>query len=242
MLRNAMPTHSLETVRPILTKNTFLGRLPEVVLDALVRKGQIRTYEKGAIVYRRGDPSDSLMVVISGRVKISNTNAGGKEIVLDFLGVGDIYGEFSAMDGKERAVDAFALEDSEVFVVYSRDLLPTLIAHPHAMLEIIRVLCERARAGAAIIEDNTLRMRARAAKGLLRLARQRGCRSADGASLQLTISQEELGKYLGLSRANVSRQLGQLRLANTITVNGTVISIIDEEGLEEIAVDPSSKH
>lgn len=235
-----MPTHSLETVRPILTKNTFLGRLPEVVLDALLRKGQVRTYAKGALIYRRGDPSESLMVVITGRVKISNTSVGGKEVVLDFLGVGDIYGEFSALDGKERAVDAFALEDSEVFVVYSRDLVPTLIAHPHAMLEVIRVLCERARAGAAIIEDGTLRMRARAAKGLLRLARQRGRRAADGAPLQLTISQEELGKYLGLTRANVNRQLGQLKNAGMIRINGTEISIVDEKGLDEIATDPSS--
>lgn len=233
-----MPTHSLETIRPILTKNTFLGRLPDVVLDALMRKGQVRTYAKGALIYRRGDPSDSLMVVITGRVKISNTSAGGKEVVLDFLGVGDIYGEFSALDGKERAVDAFALEESEVFVVYSRDLVPMLIAHPHAMLEVIRVLCERARAGAAIIEDNKLRMRARAAKGLLRLARQRGHRSADDASLQLTISQEELGKYLGLSRANVNRQLAQLKAANMIRIDGTEISIVDEKGLDEIAADP----
>jgi len=233
-----MPTHSLEAIRPILTKNTFLGRLPDVVLDALMRKGQVRTYAKGALIYRRGDPSDSLMVVITGRVKISNTSAGGKEVVLDFLGVGDIYGEFSALDGKERAVDAFALEESEVFVVYSRDLVPMLIAHPHAMLEVIRVLCERARAGAAIIEDNKLRMRARAAKGLLRLARQRGRRSADDASLQLTISQEELGKYLGLSRANVNRQLAQLKAANMIRIDGTEISIVDEKGLDEIAADP----
>ena len=235
-----MPAPSLETVRPILTKNTFLGCLPEIVLDALVRKGQLRAYERGAVIYRRGDPSDSLMVVITGRVKISNTNVGGKEVALDFLGVGDIYGEFSALDGKERAVDAFALEDSDVFVVHSQDLLPTLIAHPHAMLEIVRLLCERARAGAAIIEDNTLKMRARAARGLLRLARQRGRRSADGAFLQLTISQEELGKYLGLSRPNVNRQLGQLKVANMIRINGMEITIVDEEGLDEVASDSSS--
>ena len=236
-----MNTHSLETVRPFLTKNTFLGRLPDVVLDALVRKGQLRAYGKGALIYRRGDPSDSLMVLIAGRVKISNTSVGGKEVVLDFLGVGDIYGEFSALDGKERAVDAVALEDSQVFVIYSRDLLPTLIEHPLAMLEVIRVLCERARAGAAIIEDNTLEMRARAARGLLRLARRRGHRSADGTTLQLTISQEELGKHLGLARTNVNRQLRQLKLANLIRIDGAKICIIDEKGLEEIGADPSSK-
>jgi len=237
-----MPTHSPhpDSIRPFLTKTTFLGRLPDVVLDALVRKGQVKSYARGDFIYRRGDPSDSLMVVISGRLKLANTNVGGKEVALDFLGVGDIFGETSALDGKERAVDAVALEDADVFVVYSRDLLPTLIDHPQAMLEVIRVLCERARAGAAIIEDHSLEMRARAARGLLRLARRRGQRSADGATLQLTISQEELGKHLGLARTNVNRQLRQLRLANLIRIDGTEICIVDEKGLDEIGAEPSS--
>ena len=237
-----MSTHApdLDSVRPFLTRNTFLGRLPDVVLDTLVRKGQVRRCEKGDLIYRRGDPGDSLMVVISGRVKLANTNVGGKEVALDFLGVGDIFGETSALDGKERAIDAIALEASDIFVVYTRDLLPTLLEHPPALLEIIRELCERARAGAAIIEDNTLKMRARLARGLLRLARRRGRRSADGTTLLLTISQEELGNHLGLSRGNVNRQLGQLKLANLIRIDGTEISIIDEQGLEDIGADCSS--
>ena len=83
------------------------------------------------------------MVVIAGRAKLANDNVDGKEVVLHFLGVGDICGEIAALDGKERAVDAIALEDADVFVVSTRDLLPTLAAHPDAMLAIIRVLCEK---------------------------------------------------------------------------------------------------
>ena len=237
-----MPTQAPPySVRPFLTRNTFLGRLPDAALDALVRRGQVRTYAKGALIYRRGDPGDSLMVVITGRVKLANTNLGGKEVVLHFLGVGDIYGELAALDGKERAADAIALDDADVFVVSTRDLLPTLAAHPDAMLAIIRSLCEKVRAGAAIIVDNTLEMRGRTAMGLLRLARQHGRKSTDGVSLQLTISQEELGKYLWLSRPNVSRQLGQLKLANMIKISGTEITILDEKGLAEIAIDPAAK-
>src|SRR5215510_270266 len=129
-----------EHIRPFLTRNTILGRLPDAALDALVRKGQLKSYDKGDFVYRRGDPGDSLMVVIAGRVKLANTNVGGKEVVLDFLGVGDILGETSALDGKERAIDAVALERSDLFIVHTRDLLPTLLEHPQALLEIIREL------------------------------------------------------------------------------------------------------
>lgn len=230
-----------DRVRPFLTSNTFLGRLPGAVIDVLLGKGQIKSFAKGAVVYRRGDPGESLMMVTHGRIKLTNTTIHGKEIVLYYVGPGEILGEIAALDGKERAVDTVALEDSEVFVVCTRDLLPTLIAHPEAMLEIVQALCEKIRIGAAIVEDNTLEMRGRTARGLLRLARRHGHASADGTRLQLTISQEELGKFLGMSRANVNRQLGQLKIADVIRINGTEISIIDEKGLADIGDSPAPK-
>jgi CRP-like cAMP-binding protein len=235
-----MSKHHPDRVRPFLTENTFLGQLPADVLETLIGKGQLRTFAKGAVVYRRGDLGDSLLVVIRGRVKLTNTSADGKEIVHYYVGVGETFGEIAALDGKARAADATTSEDSEVFVVYTRDLLPALTAHPQAMLEVLRDLCGKIRIAAAIIEDNTLAMRSRTARGLLRLARRHGRTQPDGASLQLTISQEELGKYLDMSRANVNRQLAQLKSANVITISGTAISIIDEKGLAEIAQADSS--
>jgi CRP-like cAMP-binding protein len=237
---SAHSTHAAH-IRGFLKGNTFLGRLPDAALASLMDRGQLRQYAKKDIIYRRGEPGDSLMVVVKGRIKLTNVNMGGKEVVLYFLVPGNIYGEIAALDGKERAANAVALEDSEVFLIYTRDLMPTLRAHPDAMLEVISALCAKVRDGAAMLEDSTLEMRARVARGLLRLARQHGRKGVEGISLQLTLSQEELGNYLGLSRANVSRQLGQLKEANVIKIDGTQIIITDEEGLADIADAASSK-
>lgn len=231
-----------ERVRPFLKNNTFLGGLPDVALDTLIRRGHIRKYAKGEVICRRDEPGDSLMMILAGRLKITNSNVDGKEVVLNFLGAGDLNGEIAVLDGKQRTANAIALENCEAFVVYARDLLPILSAHPQVMLEIIQVLCEKLRAASAIIEDNTLEMRARAAKGLLRLAQQLGRTSKDGILLNLMVSQSELGNYLSLSRANVSRQLGQLKDANVIKLQGTQIIIVDEKGLSEIAETAASKH
>jgi CRP/FNR family transcriptional regulator, cyclic AMP receptor protein len=233
-------THS-ERIRCFLKGNTFLGRLPNAALESLMSRGQLKRHAKRDIIYRRGEPGDSLMVVVAGRIKLTNVNVGGKEVVLHFLVPGNIYGEIAALDGKERAANAVALEDSEVFLIYTRDLIPTLKAHPDAMLDVISALCAKVRAGAAMIEDSTLEMRARVARGLLRLARQHGQKSAEGICLQLALSQAELGSYLGLSRANVSRQLGQLKEANVIMIDGTQIVITDDECLTAIADAASSK-
>jgi CRP/FNR family transcriptional regulator, cyclic AMP receptor protein len=234
------PIHS-EHIRVFLKGNTFLGRLPDAALASLMDRGQLRQYSKKSVIYRRGEPGDSLMVVVKGRIKLTNVNVGGKEVVLHFLVPGNIYGEIAALDGKERAASAIALEESEVFLIYTRDLMPTLKAHPDAMLEVITALCEKVRAGAAMLEDSTLEMRARVARGLLRLARQHGQKGIEGICVPLALSQGELGNYLGLSRANVSRQLGQLKDANVIRIDGTQIVITDEGGLTDIADAASAK-
>jgi CRP-like cAMP-binding protein len=150
-----------DSIRPFLKSNTFLGQLPDAALDALIRRGQTRSHAKGAFIYRRGAPGDSLMVVITGRAKLANTNVDGKEVVLHFLGAGDVCGEL-ALDGKERAADAIVLEDADVFVLAMRDLLPTLAAHPDTMLAIIRELCEKF--GPARRSSSTARSRCAAAR------------------------------------------------------------------------------
>jgi CRP/FNR family cyclic AMP-dependent transcriptional regulator len=225
----------VERVRPFLRNNTFFGGLPDAALEALIARGHTKRYAKGEIIYRRGEPGDSLMVLLSGRIKVTNVNADAREVVLNFLGVGDINGEIAALDGKERSADAAALEACEIFAVHARDLLPMLTAHPAALLEIVQILCEKLRAASAIIEDGTLEMRGRTARGLLRLAQQHGRTSKDGVRLLLTVSQSELGGYLGLSRENVSRQLGQLKDANVIKFDGAQIVITDQHGLAAIA-------
>jgi len=224
-----------ERARQFLKNQSFLGCLSDAALDAVVRRGHIKTYSAGDFICRREEQGDTLMVIITGRVKITNSNPDGKEVVLNFCGPGDISGEIAVFDGKRRTADVIALESTEVFLIYRRDLLPILKAQPHALVEIIQSLCERLRVASAIIEDNSLHMRRRIARGLLRLALQHGRTSKEGIRLNLAASQSELGAYLSLSRENVSRQLAQLRNANVIRNEGQEIIVTDELALCEIA-------
>jgi CRP-like cAMP-binding protein len=224
-------SHDQGRIRPLLKNHAALGRLPDRLLDELLHKGQLKRYAKGEAVYQRGDPGDSLMLLVSGGIKLAIVSLHAKEIVLHFVTPGETLGEIGALDAGRRASNAVALAPSEVFSMRMRDLLPALMAHPHCLIEIVRMLCGKIRVGALLFEDGTLPMRGRVARGLLRLARHLGRRRRDGIHLELTASQEELGNYLGLARANVSRQLGQLKRAGVIRIDGARIVIADERGL-----------
>jgi CRP/FNR family transcriptional regulator len=182
------------------------------------------------------------MVILSGRVKIANVSADMREVVLSFLGAGEVVGEMAVLESKRRTADTVALEDTEAFVIPGRDLLAALRPNPQTMIELSQMLCERLRAASAIIEDSILAMRGRAAKGLLRLADQHGRRMRDGSiRIDLTLTQDDLGKYLGLSRANVSRQLRHLKDANVIKIEDAHVVITNERGLAELAEGPHAR-
>jgi CRP-like cAMP-binding protein len=82
----------VDRIRPFLRNNTFFGGLPDAALDALIRRGHTKKFAKGDAICRRGEPGDSVMVLLQGRIKVSNVNVDGREVVLNFLGVGDITG------------------------------------------------------------------------------------------------------------------------------------------------------
>ena len=67
---------SAERIRPFLRNNTFFGGLPDSALDALIRRGHTRRYAKGETIFRRGEPGDSLMVVLAGRVGSGSVAVG----------------------------------------------------------------------------------------------------------------------------------------------------------------------
>lgn len=234
VMTTSSPTATERSLK-FLTANTCLGALPEKVIAALVGLGHTKRYAKGEAIFQRGDPGDSLMVILSGRVKITNVTANGREVVLNFLGTGDVNGEIAILDGRDRCAGAVALEDSEVFVLHRRDVLPVLSANPEALLEIVQVLCEKLRAASAMVEAGALEMSARTATGLLRLAHQHGRVTPKGLLIDLKLSQRDLGSYLGLSRENVSRELGKLGRSGLIEMSGAHITVLDEDGLAAIA-------
>jgi CRP/FNR family transcriptional regulator, cyclic AMP receptor protein len=220
-----------DSVRRFLVANTFVGSLPAEAVDTLMKVGHVRYYPKGTPLFERGDDADSLLIILSGRTKISNITIDGREVVLNFLGRGDIIGEITSLDGGPRSASTVAHADTEVFQLYRRDLLPMLVQHPQALVEIIQPLCERLRAASSLVEDGLRDMRGRFAAGILRLANQHGRRTPHGVEIDLAVNQRDLGNYLGLSRENTNRQFKRLVNEGVLRVRDSVLIIVNEAAL-----------
>src|SRR4051794_41702379 len=86
-------------LRRSLACSDVFGGLPAAATDVLVARGRVVRLDAGQVVYFRGDPGDSLVMVVTGRVRISNSVSGGKEAIISYVDPGDIFGELAAFDG-----------------------------------------------------------------------------------------------------------------------------------------------
>lgn len=214
---------------------TFLGALPDDALNAIVKFGHIKHYRKGQTIFDNGDPGDYMLIILSGRIKISNIGAEAREIILNLLSAGDLIGEIAVLSGGERTAAAVALEDTQTFQLFRRDLMPVLMAHPEALVEIVAILCDKLRNTSAIIEDTHSSMQGRLAAALWRLAQQHGHQTKDGILIGFELNQRDLGNYASLSRENISRQLASLSKAGIILVSNGKVLIKDASRLMALA-------
>ena len=224
-----------DRARRVLAGSSAFQACMPAVIDEIMQHAVLVKLPRGDAMYRQGEEGDSMMVVLSGSLKITNVTADGKEVVLGFLKSGALIGEIAAIDGRERAANVIAMEPVEAVAIYRRDILPILRANPDAMFALLEGLCGRLRATNALFESQTLEAGARVADGLLRLANEHGQKTARGTIIDLKLTQRDLGGHLGLTRETVSRSLGDLREAQMVEISGTSILILDAEGLRGVA-------
>jgi CRP/FNR family cyclic AMP-dependent transcriptional regulator len=218
--------------RQALAGHFLFRHLGEEELTALLARARIEQYKANAVIFRQAMPGQGLVAVLGGLVKITSQSPAGKEIVLNVIGPGEVFGEMALLDGKPRSADASAITACQLLVIDRRDFVPFLEARPALCVRMLVVLCERLRATSDQVQDLLfLDLRAHLAKTLLRLAEAHGRPTQAGREISLKLSQRELGNLVGTSRESINKQLGEWQAANLITVKTGRVVIRDPAAL-----------
>ena len=101
----------------VLRRASLLASVPDADLAVLAEASRLRTLRRGQVVCSTGDPGDTLIVVISGRLKIVTRSADGGELTLTILGPGATLGDVSIADGGPRSADVETLADSQLLFI-----------------------------------------------------------------------------------------------------------------------------
>jgi CRP-like cAMP-binding protein len=223
--------------KTLIERNSLFRGLPQKTIDRVAALATRRSYEDGAIIFMRGDPGDSLCGVVTGRVRISASRAGGKEVFLNIMEPGDAFGEIALLDGSPRTATATAMARTELTILH-RDAFFTLLRADSQLAEhLIQLLCKRVRWTAEQMEDSALlTVPAKLAKRLLSLAAIHGRPTPEGT--RLVISQEELSQFLGLSRQIVNQHLQTWRAKSWLTIGRGSVTLINPKALTNLTHQP----
>ena len=191
-------------------------RLSARELRAISAHAVSRSYPRHTVVVSEGDATNSLYVVLEGRVKIFLADANGREIVLGEAGPGEYFGEMT-LDGGRRSASVITIDATRLSVIPQADFKQFIAANPAFAFHLVQKLIGRVRALTDNVKSLALMdVYGRVARVLLDLAHEE-----DG---QLVISEKptqiDLAGRIGASREMVSRILGDLASGGFIRIEG----------------------
>lgn len=199
--------------------------------------GLRRAFARGQALLHEGQIADRILILRAGRVKITSTTAGGREVVLAFRGPGELLGELAALDGHPRSASVVALEPVEVLALAPLDFSSFLADHPAAALTLLRILSRRLReANARQIEFAAQDTLGRVATRLLELTERFGVPHDQHIEIALRISQEELAGWVGSSLESTARALQTMRTLGWIETHRRSIRVLDVAAVRRAAV------
>jgi CRP/FNR family transcriptional regulator, cyclic AMP receptor protein len=214
---------------------TFVEALTDEETAELHAVGRRQSYRPAVTLFHEGDDAGPVVVLLSGRVKVS-TVGGGREAIVAVRGPGDLIGELSAVDAGPRSGTVTTLEPAEALLVRGSAFDALLERRPRIALVILRMVAARLRyADSQQTQFATHDVVGRVAHRLVELAERFGDAKDGRIEIALPISQEELAAWTGASREAVSKALQTLRSLRIVETGRKHITVLDPPALRQRA-------
>ena len=181
-----------------------------------------RSVTRGTTIMAAGDLTDSLYIVISGRLKVMMSDADGKEVILAILGSGEFFGEMGLIDDAPRSASVVSLESCELLCVTKRDFKRCLEESFEMAMAVMRGLVRRLReADRKINSLALLDVYGRVARLLIDMSEEVNGQK----TVTKRLPKQDIAKMIGASREMVSRVMKDLQLGGFIEVRGSTIML-----------------
>jgi CRP/FNR family transcriptional regulator, cyclic AMP receptor protein len=210
----------------ILRETSLLRSVPAEELKALADVSRLRNFRRGQVVFTRTDPGDTVIVVVSGRIKVTVRSADGAELTLAIVHPGGVLGEIGVVDGGSRTADAETLEASELLLLPRdavRDVCARVPSAAQALTNSIAATLRRLTEATADLVF--LDLPRRVAKVLL--SQPRG----DDGIIRPGLSQEELAHQVGSTRQSVNAALRGFERRGWIEMHDRAVAVKQPDAL-----------
>ena len=214
--------------------------LPPIAADCerLVREHATpRHYRRHSLIYAPGDAAGHVYLVQRGEVKLSRYTAEGRELTLEHLAPGELFGELEIWLRRARESQALARSDCELLLLARAALLELAEAHPGFGLWLTRRMSERQARMQERLETLLFKSaRGKVAQLLLGLAEQHGQPTSAGTLIDYPITHQEIGNLIATTRETVSYAFMDFRQRGLISTRQRRTIVHDLDELGEVAL------
>lgn len=209
----------------LLANCALFSNASEEDIHALSAIATPAKWKAGTTIFQQGDEADFLIVIGSGRIRLSLATAGGKELTIRHAAAGAALGEMGVLDHEARSADATADTNTAGTIIRRNAFMRLLAERPSLALCIIQYLTKRLRDTTYQLESVALyELSARLARFILASLRQaHGDDLPLRASLKLDLGQGEIAAILGASRPKLNRALAELEEQGAIRRDGRAL-------------------
>jgi CRP-like cAMP-binding protein len=209
---------------------SLFSTLDEKTLYLLAQASRFQRVEKGTILFFQLDPSECAYIVQHGNISIVLSSPDGRDMIINEMRPGDMFGELGILTRQPRSTSAIARAVSDVLVIPRDAFLRVVDAEPQLARRILEMTAQRLqrsgeREGALAFMDAQARL-ARLLLELDKLEKETG---------YITISQDELAHRTGLIRQTVAKVLGKWRREGYLSTGRGRLVLLNHNALKEMS-------
>jgi CRP-like cAMP-binding protein len=198
----------------------------------LIAAGRTHEHPAGTILIHEGDSADSVIVLLSGRVKVIATGVTGHQGLLGIRTAGDVVGEMAAIEARRRSATVIAIDRLRLLRIPVADFVRLIRSEAGISYALLRVVSKRLRSSdRKRLESGESTTAQRVATALSELCVDHGVLKAGQVTISLPFSQEDLAMMVGASREAVVRALRELRAAGIIRTARRRITVLQPDAL-----------
>ncbi len=194
----------------LLEKVFLFSELNDEELRRVARLTHSHSYTKDTVLFRAGDPADSVYIIATGKVKIVISSPDGKEFILTILGAGQVFGEMALLEESTRSATAITGTKSDLLTLSRKDFNRLLESTPAISRKLLSILSSRLRRANSKMQSLAyMDVAGRLARYLLDLASDHGQKLGNGWVVVRRPTHSDIAHSIGTSRETVSRLINE---------------------------------
>ncbi|WP_372680266.1 Crp/Fnr family transcriptional regulator [Desulfosarcina sp.] len=219
-----------------LHKSDIFKRLTSGQLAGIIKKGRTIKLQPKKVLFHQEEPAQICFLVNRGRLKLTKLNEQGKEVILRYIGSGELTAAIAVLKNWTYPVTAEAIEETDVVGWDKPTMLELMRQYPDMAINLLGIVLERIDdIQHRYLEVCTEHVDQRIARSLLRLMRRAGSKTSEGIHIDIPLSRQNIADYSGTTLYTVSRTLSAWEKKGWIQSGREQIVVTDPHALVQFS-------